>query len=210
MGQGGPFRILAVCTGNVSRSPVVERLLRSGLDEAAPAVFEVTSAGTRALRGESAQPESAELVARFGSSLAGFKARQLNESLVLGADLILGLAEEHVREVLSWSPSALKRTFTLRQFARAVADCPPAMSREEVHDAWLGYVAEAARTRHRLRTGDPLLDDVADPFGRGAPAYQRMAVELIPAVEALIRAAAVPRRPRLRTLAGPPREPESV
>ncbi|WP_422933352.1 low molecular weight phosphatase family protein [Sinomonas sp. P47F7] len=203
MGIGGPFRILTVCTGNVSRSPVVERLLRSGLEEAAPGVFEVSSAGTRALSGEGAQPESEDLTARLGSSLAGFRARQLNESLVVGSDVILGLAEAHVREILSYSPSALKRTFTLRQFARAVASFPRAASRETVGDAWAGYVENAAQSRNQFRTGDPLLDDVADPFGRGAPAYERMAEELVPAVEALIRAAAVPRRSRTHALGDP-------
>ncbi|WP_446740540.1 arsenate reductase/protein-tyrosine-phosphatase family protein [Ornithinimicrobium sp. CNJ-824] len=43
-------RILVVCTGNVCRSPLVERLLQQGLDERwGPGAFEVRSAGTGAL-----------------------------------------------------------------------------------------------------------------------------------------------------------------
>ncbi|WP_138442013.1 low molecular weight phosphatase family protein [Sinomonas susongensis] len=195
MSEGSPFRILTVCTGNICRSPLAERLLQSGLDEAAPGVFAVTSAGVRALAGQPAHPRSAELAARLGSSLEAFEARQLTQRHLEEAALVLILAEEHRGPVLALAPSVLKRTFTLREFARIVEILPGPSTRETVADAWRRYVVDGERVRHQVRLDDPSLNDVADPFGLDASAYERMAEELIPPVSALIRAA-LPRRRR--------------
>ncbi|MDQ4501644.1 low molecular weight phosphatase family protein [Sinomonas sp. ASV322] len=194
-----PFRILAVCTGNVCRSPLAERLLQSGLDEVAPGEFAVSSAGTRALVGDPAQPLSAEIADRLGSTLDGFRARQLTEALVTGADLVLILAETHRAAVLSASPAALRRTFTLREFARIVDLLPGPTSRETASEAWARLVANGNAERHRVRVSDPALNDVSDPYGLGPSAYERMADELVPAVSALITAA-VPRKRGRRTV----------
>ncbi|WP_461170405.1 arsenate reductase/protein-tyrosine-phosphatase family protein [Arthrobacter sp. Z1-15] len=51
MSTNTPFRILTVCTGNICRSPMAERLLQTGFDEMAPGEFTVASAGTGALLG---------------------------------------------------------------------------------------------------------------------------------------------------------------
>ncbi len=46
-----PVRILTVCTGNICRSPVAERLLQAGLDQVLPGGFEVRSAGHACIGG---------------------------------------------------------------------------------------------------------------------------------------------------------------
>lgn len=195
MSDGTSFRILTVCTGNICRSPLAERLLQSGLDEVAPGAFSVASAGVRALVGQPAHPRSAELAVRLGTDVDAFTARQLTEQLVSEADLVLILAEAHRAPVLALSPAALKRTFTLREFARIVELLPGPTTRETPQEAWRRYVADGDSVRHQVRLDDPTLNDVADPFGLDAIAYERMADELVPAVSALIRAA-TPRRRR--------------
>ena len=46
-------RVLTVCTGNICRSPFIERALQAELDRSwGPGVVEVTSAGTGAMVGE--------------------------------------------------------------------------------------------------------------------------------------------------------------
>lgn len=195
MSDGTPFRILTVCTGNICRSPLAERLLQSGLDEAAPGAFAVASSGVRALAGQPAHPRSAEIAERLGSSLDAFEARQLTQLHVSEADLVLILAEEHRGPVLTLAPSALRRTFTLREFARIVEILPGPSTRETVQDAWRRYVADGDKIRHQVRLDDRSLNDVADPFGLDSSPYERMVDELIPPVSALIRAA-IPRRRR--------------
>lgn len=201
MSIGTPFRILTVCTGNVCRSPLAERLLQSGLDEAAPGAFAVSSAGIRALVDKPAQPGSVKIAARLGASLETFAARQLTERHIGEADLILVLAEAHRAPALALGPAALKRTFTLREFARIVELLPGPTTRETIQETWKRYVADGDRIRHRVRLDDPRLNDVTDPFGLDQSAYERMADELVPAVSTLIRAAE-PRRRRRLTVRG--------
>jgi protein-tyrosine phosphatase len=85
-----PLRVLVVCTGNICRSPAVERLLAAGLGAAyrgrdtgglAPAI-EVASAGTGGMVGWPMPDEMAALVASRGVDPTGFEARQLTPGLV--------------------------------------------------------------------------------------------------------------------------------
>ncbi|MDQ0731022.1 arsenate reductase/protein-tyrosine-phosphatase family protein [Arthrobacter sp. B1I2] len=118
MDTSAPVRILTVCTGNICRSPVAERLLQAGLDQAVPGGFQVASAGTRALVGEPMQPISADIVRTFGGDPEGFAARQLTPKILRGVDLVLTMTSGHRGEVLQLDASLLKRTFTIREFAR--------------------------------------------------------------------------------------------
>src|SRR5688500_18521676 len=113
-----PVRILTVCTGNVCRSPVAERLLQAGLDQVLPGGFEVRSAGTRALVGDPVQPLSADIIYMFGGTAAGIAARQLTGKILRPADLVLTMSSSHRGEVLQLDASLLKRTFTIRELAR--------------------------------------------------------------------------------------------
>lgn len=187
-----PFRILVVCTGNVCRSPLAEAVLRDALEEIAPGAFAVESAGTRALVGVPAQPEAAAIAARLGSTLEGFAARQLTEPMIERADLILTLAHRHRESVLRLQP-ALKRTFTLREFARTLATIPAdANERErarggESREAWRHLVARVwdAKTAARPSAqGDPA-DDVVDPYRLGPEVWAQMTDELVPALEVI-------------------------
>ena len=113
-----PIRILTVCTGNICRSPVAERLLQAGLDQVKPGAFRVRSAGTRAMVGDPVQPLSAGIISTYGGTPEGFAARQLTPAILRDADLVLTMAARHRGEVLQLDPSLLKRTFTIREFAR--------------------------------------------------------------------------------------------
>lgn len=113
-----PVRILTVCTGNICRSPVAERLLQAGLDQVLPGGFEVRSAGTRAMVGSPIQPLSADIVNMYGGTDKGFAARQLTPKILRETDIVLTMTSKHRGEVLQLDASLLKRTFTIREFAR--------------------------------------------------------------------------------------------
>src|SRR4051794_30412079 len=95
-----PLRVLVVCTGNICRSPAVERLLGARLGAAfqgravvgslMPAI-EVGSAGSGALVGRTMTRAMAQLVVEHGGDPAGFTSRQLDASMIRAADLVLGL-----------------------------------------------------------------------------------------------------------------------
>lgn len=179
-----PFRILAVCTGNICRSPMVERLLQTELARIAPGEFEVASAGTGALVGKPIDPQVAGFVHIFGAESRGFAARQLEPGILDGNGLVLTLTREHRGRVIEMNPALLRRTFTLREFARLLAplEGDPALTGPE---RWRSILPRVIRAR-TVHPADPGLDDVVDPYRRPDEVYQQMVRELVPAVKALV------------------------
>lgn len=179
-------RILAVCTGNICRSPAVERLLAAGLGPG----YVVASAGTRALVGS---PIDAQVVRLLGSahvSAAGFAAQQLTGELVRDADLVLALTREHRSAVVRLAPTALRTTFTLRELGRllTVANLSHLPSDPAARVAELAERARAARAEPSARAQSPEDDDVVDPYGGDGPMFLRAWEELVPPADALVAA----------------------
>ena len=186
-----PVRILTVCAGNICRSPVAERLLQAGLDQVSPGAFRVRSAGTRAMVGEPVQPISADIISTYGGSPEGFAARQLTPQILRDTDLVLTMAARHRGEVLQMDASLLRRTFTIREFARmldvlAQRDTSPTPA-ADVPDLWRGLPARAASVRHLALAGEASDNDVVDPYRRGEDIYRQMEDELAPAILTILR-----------------------
>ena len=194
-----PVRILTVCTGNICRSPVAERLLQAGLDQVLPGGFEVRSAGTRAMVGSPIQPLSADIIRTYGGTPDDFAARQLTSKILRESDLVLTMASHHRGEVLQLDASLLKRTFTIREFARMVtaleerADPPP--SGADYTQLWRELPARASSVRHLVLAANSSDNDVADPYKQGAEAYLRMEDELAPAILRILRYARLSMQP---------------
>jgi protein-tyrosine phosphatase len=202
--MSAPVRILTVCTGNICRSPVAERLLQAGLDQAVPGGFVVSSAGTRAMVGDPMQPRSADIVRTYGGNPERFVARQLTGKILRGVDLVLTMTSGHRGEVLQLDASLLKRTFTIREFARMldVLDGRAAESAAEAAAAlaagagdplaantalWRGLPARAASVRHLSLPAESSENDVIDPYRRGPETYDQMEDELAPAIVSILR-----------------------
>ena len=179
-----PFRILAVCTGNICRSPLVEQLLQRGLDQIAPMQFAVSSAGTNAMADDTVPPEIARIADRHGFTLEGFRAERLDPRHIRDADLVLTMERAQRSMVVQMAPGALKRTFTLREFARILPLVPPEDSSSPI-ERWQSVAALAQRYRRRA-PGDGGDDDVDDPIGRSEAVHQTMLDEMLPAITTLI------------------------
>ncbi|GAA0034252.1 MULTISPECIES: arsenate reductase/protein-tyrosine-phosphatase family protein [Brevibacterium] len=179
-----PFRILAVCTGNICRSPLVEQLLQRGLDQIAPMQFAVSSAGTNAMADDTVPPEIARIADRHGFTLEGFRAERLDPRHIRDADLVLTMERAQRSMVVQMAPGALKRTFTLREFARILPLVPPEDSSSPI-ERWQSVAALAQRYRRRA-PGDGGDDDVVDPIGRSEAVHQTMLDEMLPAITTLI------------------------
>ena len=166
------MNILLVCTGNISRSPAAERLLAAKLG---PTV-RVASAGTRAVVG---QPMDERMVPYLNDvHTGGFVARQLEPSMVCQADLVLAMTDSHRGAILRLEPSAVRRTFTLSDFARwAAGAAGEGLPGGTPAQRLAAVVARVPDLRTRFPRGRAP-GDVPDPFGYGEAAYVR-AVELI-------------------------------
>ena len=179
-----PFRILTVCTGNICRSPMAERLLQQGLDAAAPGIFQVESAGTAALEGLAMEPRIEGFATALGASAEGFVARRLTAGLLAEQDLVLALTREHRSRIVELRPALLKKTFTLRELARVL---PHIDGPRGVHPAerWEVAIPLAVRAK-TLHVAAAVDDDVVDPYGRGDNVFEQMRSQLVPAVQALV------------------------
>lgn len=180
-----PLGVLAVCTGNICRSPAAERLLATALGDSA----RVASAGTAAVVGHPVDDAMAELLASDGVPTEGFRAQQLSEGLVREADLVLALTRDHRVQVVDLWPAAVRRTFTLTEFAGLVERVTPRDSAPGTPERLreLRDLAAAARSGASLR-GAAL--DVPDPFGGPASGFEA-AYSLIKQAVASVRRAAV-------------------
>jgi protein-tyrosine phosphatase len=94
------MRVLFVCTGNICRSPFAEAAARQhdGVD--------ATSAGTVSVTGASASPTGVAVAEELGVDMASHRAQDLTSQLVAEADVIYGMAREHVLAVRSLDPGA--------------------------------------------------------------------------------------------------------
>lgn len=154
-------RVLVLCTGNICRSPYIEHLLRHGLEGTG---VTVESAGTGAVVGAPMHEESLRRLAARGLDGSAFRARQVTNELLAAADLVIGATREHVASVAWLVPSAMDRTHSLGDLARALRSSragPAAGAGPLVH-----AVAELAAESRRRRPLDPdsSATDVVDPY----------------------------------------------
>ncbi len=108
------FAILVVCTANICRSPLAELLLTDRLDQRR---FEVASAGVRGWRDQPMDEAVQHEARRLGLDPSEFRSRPLLAEHITSADLVLTATKEHRAGVLELAPTALRRTYTLREFA---------------------------------------------------------------------------------------------
>ncbi len=184
-------RILAVCTGNVCRSPYLEHLLRDRLDRVwGPGRFHVTSAGVRALVGEPMTEASAGLLQAEGIDGAAFRARRVSAQDLKGADLVICATRAHRSGVVQLAPALLRRAVLLPELAlaRGHLPAPPkvrydssgrGIAGDHVADGLSVWLREAARVvvtrRPTIVTALPADElDIDDPYGGTEETYQRM------------------------------------
>lgn len=186
--EGSPFTVLFVCTGNICRSPLAERVTRAVLDVALgsdAASVRLESAGTRAVAGSSVHPYSAAVLTALGGDPGGFVARQLTDDTAAGADLTLALTRSHRRAVLKRAPRGLSRTFTLLEAADLTSFVPidAALPGATFADRCRSLVRELAAARARRATD--VHDDIPDPIGESVAFHEEVGEAIADGVERL-------------------------
>jgi protein-tyrosine phosphatase len=166
--------VLIVCHANLCRSPMAEYVARDLLAQqlgGEASAVPVASAGTHAVPGYPMHPHAARLTAERGTDPEAFRSRPLHAEQLRTAGLILTATRAQRTTCVSLAPSALRRTFTLRQFAR--------LASAAVEQGWAdpdgprdplrrldAAVALASRARAGLQPpARPDDDDLTDPVG---------------------------------------------
>ena len=171
--------ILLVCTGNICRSPMAEGLLRDMLAHRFPGSdVQVSSAGIAAMDGNAPTAEAQHAALERDADISGHRARRLRIDHIQQADLVVGMAAEHVQAVRDLVPAAAPKTFTLKELVGLFEDMPPVEGSRALDDEALrARIAEIA-TRRATRPLDVVDLDVSDPLGMSLETYRATAWEL--------------------------------
>ena len=188
------MRILFVCTGNMCRSPLAERLTSAWVDQrlgSAASAVHVYSAGTDAHDGRSMDGRSAQALSELGGDSTGFTYRLLLRGEAENADLVLSMSRRHRHTLLKHAPRALRWTFTLPEAAsllelvetRGIETLPLPDRAQE-----LALRLNAARARRRSSRED----DVPDPIGRPLEEHRQVAEQIKTCLDPLMKVLLAP------------------
>jgi protein-tyrosine phosphatase len=153
---------------------MAEAFLRRKLATAGLSDVSVGSAGLLE-SGRSPTDDGIETMATWGIDLGEHRSRQMTDEMLRAADLVIGMAREHVREVAVNVPDVWPRTFTMREFIRRGEEIGP-RAPGQPFDEWVAKL-HAGRIPSSL-LGSSEDDDVADPMGRSRRAYETSATEI--------------------------------
>jgi protein-tyrosine phosphatase len=173
--------VLFICSGNICRSPTAAALLTARIGRRNDGIV-VTSAGTLDLD----QPSPHEVIAaaaELGAEITAHVGHRFTLEDLTAADLIVGMAREHVREVVLAQPSIFPRTFTLPELVRR-GRAVGRRGRLETLGDWLTRVHEGRRHADLLGRSDE--DDIPDPMGGTLNEYRASAKLVAGMVDELI------------------------
>lgn len=183
------FSILSVCTGNICRSPLAELILADALTPLGDVTVE--SAGTGALLGSGVPDQIRQLAQARGIDTSSHRARQIDGSIIRGADLVLAMSRDHRRLIVETLPAAMRRAFTLRELARIAEEIEPgladavtaagARTPEEGMRAAVSYAATLRGTVPPPASPDEF--DIVDPFRKSDEIYAESFEQLSPAAD---------------------------
>jgi protein-tyrosine phosphatase len=179
-----PFTVLHVCTGNICRSPMSERILAGLTGE------DVLNhgAGISAFHeGENMQHNAMTELDSRGYDPDGHRARHLLREHVEASDLILVATIGHLEYLGERFPESFAKAFLVRSFGSMAADLA-----DSLPDGDTAVRGKALVDAADARRGDYDEIDLADPWGMRQAVYAQIADQL----EAALKPVAAALEPR--------------
>ncbi|WP_051167448.1 low molecular weight phosphatase family protein [Actinoplanes sp. N902-109] len=162
--------VLIVCQANLCRSPMAELLTRRAFaGRAGGEAVTVASAGTHAWTNRPMHPYAQQVLQERDIDPSGFRARQLSAEAVRTAGIVLTATRRHRAACVELEPAAVRRTFTIRQFARYAGALTPGPG---------DLLERIELVRAAVPVGAAADDDLADPVDHPVDAFRRCAAYL--------------------------------
>jgi protein-tyrosine phosphatase len=133
----------------------------------------ITSAGTRPWNA-GATDHAVIVMREMGLDVSAHENCQVSAELVERADLVLGMARQHVNFVTSRRPDAAERTFLVGELARLGGQIGP-RSESESASEWAERASAARPPLHPLGRA---VDEIDDPVGLPIEVYRNTAAVL--------------------------------
>ncbi|MGR3724424.1 arsenate reductase/protein-tyrosine-phosphatase family protein [Abyssibius alkaniclasticus] len=138
--------ILVVCTGNICRSPIGERILAALCPD-----IDVSSAGIGALVGKGIDADAALVAAQHGVKTTDHVARQITSDMLSSHELVLAMAPEHRRHIGEYFPQAFGKTMLFDKWEGDHGIEDPYRKSAEMHKLVFFEIRKAAESwRRRL------------------------------------------------------------
>lgn len=178
------MKVLFVCTGNICRSPLGQQMLQQMLSANSLAQeITVASAGTQAMDGYPMDRGSIAAISNLGFVPQTHVAQQLTAQLVSESDLVLTFTEDQRTDVVELHVRANRYTFTLLEFANQASF----QLQKRVVGAG-SNLSDLLGATIAMRGMAPFLTtyDIADPYGKDATSFERMALQTQNALKQVI------------------------
>ncbi|CAA9461828.1 MAG: hypothetical protein AVDCRST_MAG14-2575 [uncultured Rubrobacteraceae bacterium] len=120
-GEGATKKVLFVCRANICRSPMAEAIFNALISDTGMP-YEARSAGVAALVDEPTAPYAVAVLEEAGIYTNGHHARQVNETMLEEADLVLAMTPRHVAKLSRLSTTSLAKIHTLPGYANGAPD----------------------------------------------------------------------------------------
>ena len=117
--------------------------------------IEATSAGLSAIDGCDASTMAMETIGFEGLSLRNFKSARVDDNAIKNASIIVGMTNEHVRDIVCLFPHSKSKTYTLLSFLGSNGD---------IHDPYGGSYQEFRECLDQMKPALDALLDYLTPY----------------------------------------------
>lgn len=133
--------ILVICTGNICRSPIGERLLRKALPGKC-----IDSAGVGALVNHPADSSAIRVSEKHGLSLNFHKGRQFTSELGRKYELLLVMESTHIEQVSHIAPEVRGKTMLLGHWLNSKEIPDPYRKSDEAFESVYQLIDQCCQT----------------------------------------------------------------
>jgi len=110
------MKLLFVCSANIVRSFMAERILKGKLEQIKRNDVEVTSAGLVDMKSIPADPIAVGMLEEHGFDASNHQARLLSEEMLSDADTIIVMEILHRHMIIEQYPQESKKIYLLKSF----------------------------------------------------------------------------------------------